>query len=488
MSILKFLILGFLTSLLFPPYFFLPIGFIIFPYICIYIEKNFFHLSKIKKFLIIFSFGFSFFLSFLYWIQNPFFVYEETKNFFLVSIILIILLAFIFSFIFIITLSFTEIVPIFFRIPLAFILFEYLISIIFYGFPWINFSLITANNLYLTFPLKNFGTIINSYLIVQVFCIPYLIFKKKYFNELIYLVIFIITPLSLAFIYNKFVEKSYIPKLKEISLEIIQLNNNQSIVNEFPDKIEKKIFELIGKSKSNLIIFGENNYPNLIKLSDIKYIQSLLKEDQTVIIGGTRYENKKFYNTLLNLNDSEIIFFDKKILVPFGEFLPLRNFFKFFEKISGPFDFSKGKKDRIIYLEKNISYIPVICYEIIFYWKLINSYNYDSDFVVNITNDIWFGNYLGPYQHFYLTKLRAIEFNKPVVRVSNNGISGIIDSKGQILSKTVFNDNNYITASLEFNKEPNFFIVHYLLKIYFVVLFITILVLNFFIIYGRKKL
>ena len=81
----------------------------------------------------------------------------------------------------------------------------------------------------------------------------------------------------------------------------------------------------------------------------------------------------------------------------------------------------------------------MICYEIVFYWKLLNKSNYKSDFIVNITNDFWFGKYSGPYQHFYLTKIRAAEFNKPIIRVSNNGISAVIDNNGKILNNTELN-------------------------------------------------
>ena len=66
--------------------------------------------------------------------------------------------------------------------------------------------------------------------------------------------------------------------------------------------------------------------------------------------------------------------------------------------------------------------------------------NNNGSFIVNITNDFWFGDYLGPYQHFYLTKIRAAEFNKPIIRVSNNGISAVIDNNGRVLNKTKLNN------------------------------------------------
>ena len=114
MSILIYLTLGLLTSLLFPPYFFLPLGFIIFPFLCLLIDlnrkKNNSNLNIFKNFSF---FGFGFFISYLFWVKNPFFVFEETKNFFLVFLLLIILLSLILSLIFTIISKLGKNIPIF---------------------------------------------------------------------------------------------------------------------------------------------------------------------------------------------------------------------------------------------------------------------------------------------------------------------------------------------------------------------------------------
>ena len=77
-------------------------------------------------------------------------------------------------------------------------------------------------------------------------------------------------------------------------------------------------------------------------------------------------------------------------------------FFKFFDKIVGNNDFSSGNKTRLIKTSNNLKMIPIICYEIIFFNNLLNKYNNNSDILINITNDSWFGDFSGPYQHFYL--------------------------------------------------------------------------------------
>ena len=220
-----------------------------------------------------------------------------------------------------------------------------------------------------------------------------------------------------------------------------------------------------------MLIFGENNFPYLLDNLDLKILKESLKENQVLVIGATRFESDKYYNSLINITKSKVTYFDKIILVPFGEFLPLRDSLTFLESIVGPNNYSNGKEERIINLPNNISFIPVICYEIVFYWKLLNNSNYDSNFIVNITNDFWFGDYSGPYQHFYLTKIRAAEFNKPIIRVSNNGISAVIDNKGTILHKTQFNKTENFKHKLLFSFNNNFVNFHSIFKIYLFIIF-----------------
>ena len=115
----------------------------------------------------------------------------------------------------------------------------------------------------------------------------------------------------------------------------------------------------------------------------------------------------------------------------------------------------------------------------IFYWKLINKINYDSDFIINITNDIWFGNYIGPYQHFYLTKLRASEFNKPLIRVSNNGISAIIDNNAQILKNTELNKYSELEYKFKFNKNKTYYFIHKYFLLTLLLIFIAVIIFQY---------
>src|SRR5690606_38169446 len=126
---------------------------------------------------------------------------------------------------------------------------------------------------------------------------------------------------------------------------------------------------------------------------------------------------------------------DKIRLVPFGEYLPLADILsraglqKIVDNVS---DFSPGGQRRAIRLLDEVRILPFICYEIIF--PGIAGYgDADADVILNITNDAWFGDTPGPYQHFRQAQIRAVEAGRPLIRSANNGISGVVDAYGRVI-------------------------------------------------------
>lgn len=142
--------------------------------------------------------------------------------------------------------------------------------------------------------------------------------------------------------------------------------------------------------------------------------------------------------------------YDKFHLVPFGEYFPWRKFLtdNFGASINaiaaGQYDFSAGPGPQSIALKGLPLVSPLICYEIIFSGAVTPSHT-RAGWLLNVTNDAWFGSTTGPYQHFEIARLRAIEEGLPLVRVANTGISGIIDSYGRVMAKTQLN----VTTSLD---------------------------------------
>lgn len=139
---------------------------------------------------------------------------------------------------------------------------------------------------------------------------------------------------------------------------------------------------------------------------------------------------------LLDREGKIIYIYDKIHLVPFGEYVPLRKVFFFLDKlVVGIGDYTSG--DKIIRADTDLgSFGTFICYEIIFPGLVRKFYSKGGDFIVNITNDAWFGSTAGPYQHFSMAVFRAVENRKPVLRAANTGVSGYIDSNGRIVRAT----------------------------------------------------
>ena len=323
---------------MFPPFFVLPLGFIIFPYF----YKQIFKLHLINSLKVFFFSGFlyalGFFSIFLIWIQNPFYIFEETKNYALISFLLIIFLSFIFGIFFILFKFINNFRNLLICIPLIFIIFEIFISNFLYGFPWFSIALIFSGNKIGSILLYLFGTYLTGVLIIIFFLIPQIIIdSNKLFiiNNNKKLLIFF-TLFSVIVIYLFVYQKENNKEFKQIKVDLFQTNhsitkNNYISEEEKYDEIKK----LVKASNADLLIFGENNFPYLINdMNQVMLGEYLKNNNQTIIIGGIRKENNNYYNSLLSIQKSNIKYFDKKILVPFGEFVPFRDYLKFMDNDS----------------------------------------------------------------------------------------------------------------------------------------------------------
>ena len=460
----------------------LPLGLLVFPYLYIQLEKIKKNNSKKIFFLSGFLYGLGFFNLLFIWLINPFLIYEETKPYFLLSFLFPLFLSLILG----LTFIFFKYIKSYFAkiifIPIIFVFFEILISNLFYGFPWLIFSLTISNNFIGLLSIKYFGTHFTSFLVISFFMLPTIfIYKKKikiYFKFIVILFIFFLIFISILF--SNLNYKNNWQK-KHLTFELFQMNNEIKSSNSNDlNKIYKNITDNIKSSDAELLIFSENNYPYLVNDFKDLEINSYLKDSQKIIIGATRYEDEKYFNSILLLSKKENNFFDKKILVPFGEFLPFRKHLQFMEKISGTQDFTSGVKSRKLKLNDKINIIPIICYEIIFFWRIMDFNNYNSDILINITNDSWFGKKIGPYQHLYLSKIRAAEFNKILLRVSNNGITGVIDNYGNILQSTNLYEEQNIKGELLINNNFNFFKFHKYFNIGLLIFFFSQFLLIFY--------
>ncbi len=128
---------------------------------------------------------------------------------------------------------------------------------------------------------------------------------------------------------------------------------------------------------------------------------------------------KKVFNSLvfLNFKGDVLHIYDKIKLVPFGEYIPFRQYLGALKDMLAPKDFTSGKlkSSPTIYGFENI--ITLICYEILFTKEIARRISKNTNLLINITNDAWFGKTIGPYQHLALAKIKAVEFGLPIARV-----------------------------------------------------------------------
>tara|TARA_Y100001936_G_C16078289_1_gene675701 strand:+ start:508 stop:1896 length:1389 start_codon:yes stop_codon:yes gene_type:complete len=461
----------------------LPLGFVIFPFLIKFLIDVKSNKSFNKFFTYGFFYGLGLLIIYLIWIHNPFLVFEETRKFQILAFLFPAFLSVFFGFMFLI---FKYLRSIFFFIiftPFFFVITEFTISNFFYGFPWISFSLILSNNFFGLLLLKYFGIYTSSYIVIFLFILPTLLIYKNILKIKIKYYLILHLPFVIIIFYCLFFLTDQKNQIKELNIDVHQIFSPIKNING--ELIQKNIINQIKDSKEDLIIYGENNYPFLVFNKEFTNLIENI-EEKKVIIGATRKENNKFYNSLLYLEKNNFQYFDKKILVPFGEFLPLRNYLKFMEKISGTQDFQKGSVDRIIKTKNKINILPVICYEVIFLetFKKINEK--EIDLIINITNDTWFGNKIGPYQHFYISRTRAALLNKPLVRVSNNGLSAIFDENGKIIKTTKLNQKNNFQYKLIITRNKSFYILHNILLIYVIFIFLILLSINLFFNHAKR--
>jgi apolipoprotein N-acyltransferase len=175
-----------------------------------------------------------------------------------------------------------------------------------------------------------------------------------------------------------------------------------------------------------------------------------------LVTGGERFdlssEPPRAWNSLFVLDDQGTVraHYDKRDLVPFGEFLPFRDLLGRLglEKLTrGSIDFQPGPRRETVTLPGLPPFSPLICYEAIFPGQVVDPRERPS-WLLNITNDAWFGRSSGPYQHFAMARMRAIEEGLPLVRSANTGISAVIDPWGRVTASLALDETGVLDAAL----------------------------------------
>ena len=517
-----------MLGLSFPP---VPLPYLIFvgliPYLIVIQNRK--TLAEVNRFTYFTAFFFN--LITLYWVgswtpdADPFLMIAGTVLMFFNPVVFLIP-----STLFYIARKYTNQNVALFLLPWFWLFYEYIYSVSDFKFPWISLS----NSLPYFTSYIQIADIIGSYgltvLIVYTNIFGFRIIKK-YFEErrigifdISLFLILILLPIT----YGAIKLNSKIKLDGTIRVGLIQPNINPNKkweignLDEQIDLYEELSRKAIEKG-AEIIIWPETALPVYLLTpnyqKESKRIQNFVDSLEVPILSGMPhavfYSNVKdapssakplkssngaytSYNSILFFSPTnEIQQYGKIKLVPFGEKVPLVDVFPFLGKWIrwnvGISSWNTGNDTLVFSWPRNniksLNIGGVICIESI-YPDFVSAFvRKGADFIAVVTNDSWYGNSSGPYQHKEISVLRAVENRKSLVRAANGGISCIIDPKGQTLSSIKMFERDILVGDVELSAENSFFSEHPLLFpiISLIVTIFIILVSIFYIFIGKIK-
>lgn len=236
--------------------------------------------------------------------------------------------------------------------------------------------------------------------------------------------------------------------LRDLSLRLVQPAAEQHLKWD-PDQaralFQRQLDLTRAGTPADLTIWPETAIPYLFEYSpEVPGIISAAAGGNPVAIGVQRVEGDRGWNSLrvIGAGGAVTATYDKHHLVPFGEYMPMGDIlFRWFG--IGAFaaqvgnGYSAGPGPGVLDLGPKIGKVlPLICYEAVF--PAIPRAVERPDWILQVTNDAWFGPFTGPFQHFQLSRLRAIEMGLPLVRVGNTGVTAVIDARGRVVEALPF--------------------------------------------------
>ncbi len=205
-------------------------------------------------------------------------------------------------------------------------------------------------------------------------------------------------------------------------------------------------FTAAPKGGVDLIVWPETAVPYVLDLAAPVLSRIATAADGVPVVTGINRRNDagNWFNTMVTVNEAGQVSdtYDKVHLVPFGEYIPFRlGILQAMAGITG-FGFSAGDAVRLVDTPLGRA-LPLICYEAIFPGHA-RSVAERPDYILQITNDAWFGTFSGPYQHLDQARFRAVEQGLPLIRAANTGISAVIDRNGRVLADLALGEAGYL--------------------------------------------
>lgn len=373
--------------------------------------------------------------------------------------------------------------------PVLWVFFEWVRSWVLTGFPWLNLGYGQIDS-----PLSGYAPLWGIYGIsLAVTVSAGLVITswvdraawKKYIPLLVFIWLF---PLGL-----KNIDWSE-PTGEPITVSMIQGNIPQD-QKWLPEQRKPQLelyYQLSQKNwgTSDLIIWPETAIPALHHQAE-SFLKGLAQEarmnSSELLIGIPVYDKQEdvYYNTMLTLGNDES-FYQKQHLVPFGEYLPLPGLFQHFvDYFSIPMsNFSSGTSEKpILHVAGHKAGIS-ICYEDVFGEEVIMALP-EASFLINASNDAWFGDSIAPHQHLEIARMRSLETGRYMLRSTNTGVSAVIDPKGKIVAESPQFETHVLTHTIQPMRGASVYVVFGNIPIIFILF--AMIFAGFVIEYNLKK-
>ncbi len=334
---------------------------------------------------------------------------------------------------------------------LLWVVVEYLRSLGMFGFPWNLVGYVTLASVSVAQLASVVGVFGLSLLVMVVAISPAAMLHARTPRARAGIVLMPVVLLAAAYGYGA----ARLPNetaLSETTVRIVQPNIAQDIKGgpEWEMQSARALSELSAHGKADVTVWPETAYPLPVRGNRI----ALLKPSSGILLTGAlrvegERETLRIYNSIIAVDGTGLLLaaYDKHQLVPFGEFVPLRSVLPLDKITPGSLDFSRGAGAQSILLRDVPAFSPLVCYEVVFPWMAVDAAHRPA-WIVNMTNDGWYGDSAGPYQHLAMTRMRAIEQGLPLVRVANTGISAMIDPYGRVTALLPLGARGATTAPL----------------------------------------
>lgn len=321
-----------------------------------------------------------------------------------------------------------------FYLPVLWVLFEWLRSWVLTGFPWL-----LAGYPMIATPLAAYAPVTGIYgmSLLVVFLSALLVVRIKPVLSLLLIVVLFIGAILL-----EKVQWSE-PVGEPLSVALIQGNVNQSVKwDRWQLEKTKQLYVALSQDQwrdNDLIVWPENAIPVFYHTLEKTFYHQLdvqARKTQTELITGLPIfadDTQQYYNAMTNLGGAQSYYY-KAHLVPFGEYVPLaaliRGIVEFFNlPMSG---FTAGSLQQPPVTIKGYKAVVTICYEDVFPQDIISQIP-QSQFMINLSNNGWYGDSFAPHQHLEMARMRALETARDLIRSTTSGITALIDYQGRVM-------------------------------------------------------